>query len=335
MTGGEKMEQVIDAIMVRLSTTNSLSVQQMEVIKYAVTDVLKDYTITPQKNQLVCKDVLTPPGYKEFFVDKIMQGLSDKSINQYKFQVDTFLRTVHKKIDDISSEDISIYIYNKKVNDHVSTCYQNNVRCCLSSFFGWMHDHGYIKKNPIRNVKAIKEKKVIKTGITSEELEKLMDAANTQRDKAIVAVLAGSGIRRSELCGMKLADLDLQAKRFKVCGKGNKERFCFLTPRAKYELERYLAERPSDSPYVFVSLRSPHDQLQPTSINRLMTKLGEKAGVQNHTHKLRHYFADNAHEAGLDVLDIARLMGHASIDTTRIYISQNVEDLAVKHSRIR
>ena len=329
------MEQVIDAIMVRLSTTNSLSVQQMEVVKYAVTDVLKDYEITPQKNQLVCKDVLTPPGYKEFFVDKIMQGLSDKSINQYKFQIDSFLRTVQKKIDEISSEDISMYIYNKKMVDHATTRYQNHIRNCLSSFFGWLSDHEYIRKNPIRNVKTIKEKKVIKSGITSEELEKLMDATDNQRDKAIVAVLAGSGIRRAELCGMTLSELDLQAKRFKVCGKGNAERYCFLTPRAKYELERYLAERPSDSPYVFVSLRSPHDKLQPSSINRLMTKLGEKAGVQNHTHKLRHFFADNAHEAGLDVLDISRMMGHASVSTTQIYISQNIEDLAVKHSRIR
>jgi site-specific recombinase XerD len=329
------MEQVIDAIMVRLNATNSLSVQQMEVVKYAVTDVLKDYRITPMKNQLVCKDVLTPPGYKEFFVDKIMQGLSEKTINQYKFQVDTFLRTVHKKTDDISSEDISMYLYHKKICDNVSTCYQNNVRCCLSAFFGWMYDHGYIKQNPIRNVKAIKEKKVIKTGLTSEEFEKLMDACETQRDRAIVAVLAGSGIRRSELCSLKLSELDLRDKRFKVCGKGDKERMCFLTPRAKYELERYLSERPSDSPYVFVTLRSPHGQLQPTSINRLMTKLGDRAGVPNHTHKLRHFFADNAHEAGVDVLDIARMMGHASIRTTQIYISQNVEDLAIKHSRLR
>ena len=68
----------------------------------------------------------------------------------------------------------------------------------------------------------------------------------TQRDRAIVAVLAGSGIRVGEVCTMQLDRLDLTNKRFYVTGKGSKERLCFLTPRAKVELAKYLSERKGD-----------------------------------------------------------------------------------------
>ena len=329
------MEQMIDAIMLRLNQSQKLSITEMDLVRHVIMDVIKDYEVKPMKHQIITTDLFCPKGYQEFFVDKIMQGLSDQTIKQYKFVVDSFLRSVCKRIETITSEDIAMYIYNKKVLDNVSTTYQNHIRHCLSAFFTWMYDHKYIPENPIRNVKGIKQKQIIKTGFTDEEFEKLMSAACCSRDRAILAVLAGSGIRRSELCGITFSDLDLQNKRFKVCGKGNKERTCFLTPRAKYELERYIQERTDDCPYVFVTLRKPYRQIDSDTLTDIVTKIGERAGVESYTHKLRHYFADNAHESGLDVLDIARLMGHASVNTTNIYISKNVNDLALKHSRIR
>ena len=329
------MEQFLDAIMLRLNQSQKLSIMDMQLVKHAVMEVLRDYEVTPLKNQIVTSDIFCPKGYKEFFVDKIMQGLSDQSIKQYKFQVDGFLHAVCKDISVITAEDISLYIYNKRVADNSSTTYQNHIRCCLSSFFGWLYDHEYIAKNPMKNIKTIKEKQVVKTGLTEEEFEKLMNAADTQRDRAILAVLAGSGVRRSELCGMTMDTLDMRNKRFKVLGKGNKERICFLTSRAKFELQKYLDMRQDDCKFVFVTERRPYRQIEPCSLTRLITKIGERSGVDSYTHKLRHFFADSAHDAGLDVLDIARMMGHASINTTNIYISRNVDDLAQKHARIR
>ena len=62
---------------------------------------------------------------------------------------------------------------------------------------------------------------------------------------------------------------------------------------------------------------------------------GSILGIHAYPHKLRHFFADNAHEAGIDVLDISRMLGHESVDTTKIYMSLNTDDLAHKHNKLR
>ena len=146
-----------------------------------------------------------------------------------------------------------------------------------------------------------------------------MGKIENQRDRALLAVIAGSGIRNGEACTMLRNRLDLEGKRFYVTGKGNKERVCFLTPRAKYELKKYLNMRTDDSPYVFVSLNKNHSQIHTHCIEAVLRKAGEKVGIHAYPHKLRHFFADNAHEAGIDVLDISRMLGHESVSTTEIY----------------
>ena len=129
--------------------------------------------------------------------------------------------------------------------------------------------------------------------------------------------------------------LDLENKRFYVTGKVNKERVCFLTPRAKYELKKYLDTRTDDSPYVFVTRNKNHQQIHPHCIQAVLRKAGSKVGIHAYPHKLRHFFVDNAHEAGNDVLDISRMLGHESVETTKIYMSLNTDDLAHKHNKLR
>ena len=77
------------------------------------------------------------------------------------------------------------------------------------------------------------------------------------------------------------------------------------------------------------------DQIHTHCIEAVLRKAGEKAGIYAYPHKLRHFFADNAHEAGIDVLDISRMPGHESVETTKIYMSLNTDDLAHKHNKLR
>ena len=77
------------------------------------------------------------------------------------------------------------------------------------------------------------------------------------------------------------------------------------------------------------------DQIHTHCIEAVLRKAGEKAGIHAYPHKLRHFFADNAHEAGIDVLDISRMLGHESVETTKIYMSLNTDDLAHKHNKLR
>lgn len=328
-------EQFTDAVLIRLDTTSSFSAQQLTLIRDAIMEMADRYEITPKGNELVSYDCLQPEGYKAYLVIKKAEGLSDNSIKAYKHVIDRFLIAVMKPLENITTTDVQLYLYKKQNADMNQTTSVNNHRRILSGFFGWLYNGGWIQENPMRNVKPVKGLKKAYEPITSEQFELLMGKLSNARDRAIIAVIAGSGIRIGEACTMRLNRLDLEGRRFYVTGKGSKERLCFLTPRALYELKKYLKTRADDSPWVFVSRRAPHGKIRPSAVQHLLNGVSEEIGVRIYPHKLRHFFADNAHEAGLDILDISRLLGHESVDTTKIYLTSNVDDLAHKHMKLR
>jgi len=328
------MDKFIKSVIAVLMRNQHFTPQQMMEIQMAIAQVAQDYKIETAKNAIVTQDFFHPAGYEEYFADKIMAGMSVKTIEMYKYQIDRFLLEVRKPINEISGQDIALYIYKKRANGNISEVSANNIRRCLTTFFAWMFNHEYISKNIAVNVSPIKEPYRKADTMSADEFEKLMGACTCQRDRAIVAVAAGSGIRRSEICGLLKSQMDMKENKFTVIGKGNKERTCFLTPRAKHELEEYMKTRDDDSPYVFVTQRT-HKQIAVRGMNFITKQIGQRAGIKFHTHMLRHYFADTAHEANIDILDISRMLGHSSVSTTQIYISQNTDDLAIKHQRIR
>ena len=328
------MDKFVQSIMAVLIKNQHFTPQQLTEIKVAIANVGKSFKVERIDNAVVTQDYFKPAGYEEYFADKIMAGMSIKTINMYKYQIDKFLLSVQKPSEAITGQDIALYIYNKRINDKISEVSANNIRRCLSTFFIWLFNNGYISKNIAVNVSPIKEPYRKADTLTAEEFERVMGACTCQRDRAMIAVAAGSGIRRGEICGLLKSQIDMDNNKFSVIGKGNKERTCFLTPRAKHELEQYMKERDDDSPYVFVTKRG-HQQMALNGINYVLKQIGDRAGIKFHTHMLRHYFADTAHEANIDILDISRFLGHSSVSTTQIYISQNVDDLAYKHQRIR
>lgn len=329
------MEQFIDSVLIRMDQTHSFTQQQIGLVRDIVSDLCSHYEIKLKGNEIVSTDILMPEGYKAFLIIKKTEGLSDRSIAQYKHILDRFLLHVMKPLENITSTDIQLYLYKKQSVDGNNVTSANNVRTVLSVFFTWLFNTHWIPDNPILSVKTIKGFSKAYEPISSEQFELIMSKITNQRDRALIAVMAGSGIRNGEACSMRLDRLDMDHRRFYVLGKGNKERLCFLTPRAKVELERYLRTRDDDLPNVFASLKKPTKPISTACLNRIFKNLSIDLGFRVYPHKLRHFFADNAHAAGIDVLDISRMLGHESIDTTKIYLTQNADDLAFKHTKIR
>ena len=329
------MEQFLDSILLRLDATSNFSVQQLALIRDAIREVSDQYEIQPKGYSLVPYDFLHPEGYKAFLVIKKTEGLSDRTLEQYKRIIDLFLLAVMKPLEEITTTDVQLYLHRKQVTDSNQVTSVNNIRRILSSFFTWLFNTHWIPDNPMFNVKPVKGLKKAYEPITPEQFELIMGKLTNQRDKALIAVIAGSGIRNGEACTMQLSRLDIEGRRFYVTGKGSKERICFLTPRAKYELQKYLNSRTDSSPYVFVSRKQPFKKISTHCIDSILNKVGKHIGIRIYPHKLRHFFADNAHEAGIDVLDISRMLGHESVDTTKIYMTANAEDLAHKHTKLR
>ena len=315
--------------------TNHFSAQQLTTVRESLRAVGELYDIKPKGNEVMNYDILRPEGYKAYLVIKKAEGLSNRSIEQYKLILDLFLLSMRKPLDKITTTDIQLYLHHKQAEDNNQVTSVNNIRRILGTFFNWLYQTHWIPENPMFYVKPIRGLKKVYEPISPEQFEQIMGKIENQRDRALLAVIAGSGIRNGEACTMLRSRLDLEGKRFYVTGKGNKERGCFPTPRAKYELKKYLDTRTDDSPYVFVSLNKNHSQIHTHCIEAVLRKAGEKAGIHAYPHKLRHFFADNAHEAGIDVLDISRMLGHESVETTKIYMSLNTDDLAHKHNKLR
>ncbi len=146
------------------------------------------------------------------------------------------------------------------------------------------------------------------------------------RNRAVLEVLFSTGMRISELCKLNRVDIDGSGKIF-IMGKGKKERFVYLTPRAKDVLNKYLSTRKDDSPALFIPHRgsNSYKKEKRISTNYLQSKIKEyrqklKINVPTSAHSLRHGLATYIAEQGASPVAIQLLLGHESLNTTTRYI---------------
>lgn len=153
----------------------------------------------------------------------------------------------------------------------------------------------------------------------AEDLERLLKApegnsAKALRDKAILEMFFSTGLRISELCNLKIDDVNLKRDEFSVRGKGGKIRVVFLSDRAKESIKKYLEKRGNvDNDKLF--------PVTPRSIQRMIKKYAIKAGIAKKVtpHVLRHAFATDLLQNGADLRSVQAMLGHANISTTQIY----------------
>jgi integrase/recombinase XerC len=150
-----------------------------------------------------------------------------------------------------------------------------------------------------------------------------------QRDHAIMELFYASGMRRAELAGVRLADVDLEERTIKVTGKGNKERVVVINRTAAAAIDAYLRVRPrSADPHLFLGRGGKG--LTPKHVWRIFRAIYTISGVAKHAspHTLRHSFATHLVENGVDLETVRELLGHESLATTGVYLQ-----LAMGHKR--
>jgi site-specific recombinase XerD len=198
-----------------------------------------------------------------------------------------------------------------------------------------LEDENYIKKNPVRKLKKLKEPHRIKKFFSELEIEKLRDSCKTKRELALVDLLISSGLRIGEIPKIKLKDINWDNGSFTVIGKGNKERICYLNVKAKKHVREYIDTRNEKgliSDYLFCrerKLKNNEDKpLCKEEIGRILKNIGNRCAVCDiHVHGIRAYFATNLSNKGVTPTIIQSLMGHESYSTTvRYYCNQNTQD---------
>jgi site-specific recombinase XerD len=148
-----------------------------------------------------------------------------------------------------------------------------------------------------------------------------------KRDKAILELFFSTGLRVSELCKLKIENINLKKDEFTVRGKGAKLRVVFLSDQAKKWLGEYSQARHDMNPYLFISHdkaaggRKKEEGLTPRSVQRLVQKYAKVAGITKEVtpHTLRHSYATDLLMNGADIRSVQAMLGHASITTTQVY----------------
>ena len=166
---------------------------------------------------------------------------------------------------------------------------------------------------------------------TQEEVQAILQAADRLRDRTLLLFLLDTGIRSSELCGLKITDVDLNTGKVFVKGKGKKERYCYLGAMARRSLWKYLAERDSGEPLFTTRGDRPFTVFW---LRGLVVKIAKRAGIAKaHPHRFRHTFAVQFLRNGGDIFALQILLGHSSLEMVRHYARLAAADAEVAHRR--
>ncbi|HHV63499.1 MAG TPA: tyrosine recombinase XerC [Peptococcaceae bacterium] len=194
----------------------------------------------------------------------------------------------------------------------------------MRSFFKFLCREGVLIQSPIQKISTPKISRNLPRFLFQEHMEKLLKAPDLNsklglRDQVIVELLYGSGLRVSELVGLNISDIDLEAGLLRVRGKGRKERIVPLTNAAIETIRKYLSQR-EDSQEALI-LNYQNTRLTSRSVRRILDKLEKNAQLNQHIHPhmLRHTFATHLLDGGADLRSVQELLGHKKLSSTQIY----------------
>jgi len=277
------------------------------------------------------REVTAITGRVQSFLDfcRIEKGLAWNTIEAYRQDLDRFAAYVAKQGQTAELEDVRRYIdtlyrsglSSRSIARHVTT---------LRSFHSFLLEEGALQKDPTSLLAAPKQWQSLPKYLNTDQITNLLAAPDPdrpagQRDRAMLEFLYATGLRVSELCKVRVADVELDQGWVRVLGKGNKHRLTPIGASAIQAVETYMASgRPvllkrRSSPYLFVTARGGAMTRQ--GFWKLLRGYGRKAGIFHDLtpHVLRHTFATHLLEGGADLRSVQTMLGHADISTTQVY----------------
>ena len=257
---------------------------------------------------------------------RMERAMSPNTVASYCSDVEKFLIWLDAAPDTVQPENLLDYLSTKK---SLSERSQSRMLSALRNFYGWMLVEGYMDENPCDKVDMPKLGVYLPSVLSVEEVAAIIDSVGRTdwiglRDKAILEVLYGCGLRVSEAVGLRISGLYLDEGFIRIIGKGNKERLVPLGEMACDAIRNYLDVRPqpadSESDDILF-LNRFGKRFSRVSMFKLVKKQALLAGVNKEIspHTFRHSFATHLVENGADLRVVQEMLGHESITTTEIY----------------
>jgi len=270
------------------------------------------------------------------------RGLATNTVKAYRQDVEQFIRFFQQNRFPLEKAHIRSFL---SVQLRISTSKRTLARkiYALKSFYRYLKANGHIDTDPFQGIGAPKIDKHIPKVLSEKELASFLDALPggncwELRDRAMFEFAYATGLRVSELTGVKKIDLALPERLVRVLGKGNKERIVPFTVRARKTLELYLDKLAENGlpciDYVFVNRRG--GRLSDRSVERILAKsfaLITNSRKKIHPHLLRHSFATHLLRRGANLRVIQELLGHANLATTEKYTTLDYSDLLDVYER--
>lgn len=324
------MSEFVNELVSKLQ--HKISDEDLKTVHLYASMLSNDYNIV-RKETLPAVRFEDIPEVRYYLVSRKIEGLSEGSIIQYGRTLKKLFTDIQKSPKDVTANDIRIYIYKLMNTTKNKDRSLNTQLTYIRAFFQWCVDNDYLEKNPCKQLKPIKYEKKEKQPMSPLDMEKLRNSCKTLRDKAMVETLYSTGCRISELCGIKLSDINKFDKSILIYGKGKKERIVYLNAKAELAISEYLKWRIGESEYLFCSYRAPYKQLEPCALQKVFREVSNEIGVRTHAHKLRRTMATDAVEHGMPIEEVRLLLGHENLDTTLEYAKTRMSSVKVNHAK--
>lgn len=305
--------------------------EEIAQISNIVIKTLSEYEITARCTDLVVQDDINERLLKRYRACLMVDGKSKKTIDVYTLIIRKLSDMIRKPFPEMGAYDVRFFLATSQERG-VSSRTLENYRAYISSFFQWLTDDEVIQKNPVLSIKPIKYKDEIRKAFSDVEIDALRAACRNVKERAIVEFLLATGVRVSELTDMQIKDVDFNKLMVHIVhGKGNKERYSYLTPVAAKYLILYLESRKDEDQTLFKSQRGPYTK---GGVENLLRTLGKAARMEDvHPHKFRRTFATNLSKRGMEIQEVQKLLGHSDIKTTMIYVETDTDRIQTSYKR--
>lgn len=254
---------------------------------------------------------------------EIEKGLSENTSLAYRRDITSFADFCDTEIENITKLHVNSFILYLRDKKLTQTSISRKISA-LKSFFKWACANQYVKNNPISFIEQAKLPKHLPKVLSVNDIINISKLDLTITEKVIIELLYSCGLRVSELCALKINNINLKAQHIICIGKGSKERLIPFGDYAKNILNSYLEYRetiPTNEDTDFKRLLITKDgrNINRQDVYRIIHSIGKGLHKEISPHTLRHTFATHLLDNGADLRIVQELLGHSDVSTTQLY----------------